>query len=149
MRDDGRRVVRIADQLAIRALATDGATIDGDVIRAGIAQLGAILGDALLMSGATEAEVTFGLEVDADLGAVVVTPADDALLEVTFEWDTEELVLMWDDEEVDDLDEEADVPYGFGFDEDAEDIEYDEDDDDLDDDDELDEDDFDEDDDEE
>lgn len=133
MRDDGRRVVKIADQLAIRALATDGATLDGDVIRAGIAQLGAILGDALLMSGATEAEVTFGLEVDADLGAVVVTPADDALLEVTFEWDTDELVLMWDDEELDELDDETDVPYGFGFDEDAEDIEYDDEDDDLDD----------------
>jgi hypothetical protein len=130
MRDDGRRVVKVADQLAIRALATDGATLDGDVIRAGIAQLGAILGDALLMSGATEAEVTFGLEVDADLGAVVVVPADDALLEVTLEWDTDDLVLMWeDDEEIDDLDDEADLPYGFGFDEDAEDIEFDEDDD--------------------
>ncbi|MEX1280035.1 MAG: CU044_2847 family protein [Acidimicrobiia bacterium] len=150
MRDDGRRVVKVADQLAIRALATDGATLDGDVIRAGIAQLGAILGDALLMSGATEAEVTFGLEVDADLGAVVVVPADDALLEVTLEWDTDDLVLMWeDDEEIDDLDDDADLPYGFGFDEDAEDIEFDEDDEDDEDDDEDYDDDLDEDDDEE
>jgi hypothetical protein len=96
--DDDRRVVKIADQLAVQALATDGATLEPDVIRAGMAQLGDIFGESLVMSGATEAHMSFGVDVDADLGALVVTRAGEGLLEVTLQWDVDDFVFLWDED---------------------------------------------------
>lgn len=96
--DDDRRVVKIADQLAVQALATDGATLEPDVIRAGMAQLGDVFGESLVMSGATEAQMSFGVDVDADLGALVVTRAGDGLLEVTLRWDVDDFVFLWDED---------------------------------------------------
>lgn len=137
MGDDGRRVVRIADQLAIRALATDGATLEPDVIAAGMAQIGEVFGESLVMSGATEAHIGFGLEVDADLGALVMTRPGEGLIEVTLHWDVDDFVFLWDEDPelieslMDDDDEDDDEPEAFedfGDPDEDDDYEYDEDD---------------------
>lgn len=134
--DDDRRVVKVADQLAVRALATDGATLEPDVIAAGMAQLGEVFGESLAMSGATEAHMAFGVDIDADLGALVVTPSGEGLIEVALKWDVDDFVFLWDedpeliesfmeDEDDDELEEFED----FG-DPDADEDDFDEDDDD-------------------
>ncbi len=135
--DDGRRVVQVADQLAVRALATDGATLEPDVIAAGMAQVGEVLGESLAMSGATEATIGFGIDVDADLGALVLTPPGQGLLEVTLRWDVDDFVFLWDedpelieslmDDDEDDEDDDEEDFEDFG-DPDADEYEYDDDD---------------------
>lgn len=132
---DDRRVVKIADQLAVRALATDGATLDGDVIRAGMAQIGDIFGEAMVMTGATEASIAFGLEVDADLGALVVTRAGKGLIDVTLGWDVDEFLFLWEDEEDPELVAALLDDDDIDFDEDDDDEDEDEFDDEFDDDD--------------
>jgi hypothetical protein len=134
--DDGRRVLRIADQLAIRALATDGAALEPDVIAAGMSQIGEIFGESLAMSGATEAHIGFGLEVDADLGALVMTRSGEGLIDVTLQWDVDDFVFLWDEDpeliealmDDDDDDDEPEDFEDFGDPDDDEDYEYVEDD---------------------
>jgi hypothetical protein len=130
--DDGRRVLRVADQLAIKALATDGAALEPDVIAAGMSQIGEIFGESLAMSGATEARIGFGLEVDADLGALVMTRSGEGLIDVTLQWDVDDFVFLWDEdpELIDSLmdDDDPEDFEDFGDPDDDEDYEYVEDD---------------------
>ena len=117
---DDRRVIKIADQLAIRAQAADGAALDADVIRAGLAQLGEILGDGLAMSGADEAAVSFGLDVDADLGALVITRDGKGVIDAFLAWSGGDVVFLLDEEGEED-DEDVDPgDVEFEFDEDDE-----------------------------
>ena len=131
MDEDSIGIVRIAEQLAIVAIGVegDGTSLDGDVIRAGMAQLGELLGDSLALSGASTASATFGLDVDVSLGAVVVTAEGAGVLTVTLTWDTEEVLFdLFDDEDLsefetgfDDVDNEDDEDDEYEFDEVAED----------------------------